>query len=87
MKSFITHAKAILGAAVYTGLAFGLILGALMLWLGRFKMDLSIGIDMARTDAWQLLLGAPLVMVGLGLLTMPVSFGLKQLKDWFWQRR
>jgi hypothetical protein len=63
------------------GLALGLLLTALMLYLGEVSGDLSFQLELSRSDALWFLILPPTLLVSLAIAASPLSFALLRLGD------
>lgn len=60
--------------ALSASLAIGLVLGILVLAVGKVEGNITLGIDLSRSDSVWFLLGVPAAVTLLFLIVTPISY-------------
>ena len=82
MAGFRDHLAGSSGAALWTGLALGLLLALLLAWGGGLADDIDLTLDLGPLQGLWLLLVLPALLVALSVIVSPLSWLLRSL----WQR-
>jgi hypothetical protein len=82
VAGFRDHLAGSSAAALWTGLALGLVLALLLAWGGGLAGDIDLTLDVSPLRGLWLLLLLPALLVFLSVVVSPVSWLLRSL----WQR-
>ncbi|HBO13996.1 MAG TPA: hypothetical protein DD491_14500 [Halieaceae bacterium] len=82
MTGFRDHLAGSSGAALWTGLALGLVLSLLLAWGGGLAGNIDLTLDLKPLQGLWLLLLLPALLVALSVIVSPLSWLLRSS----WQR-